>query len=209
MFNGFTHTTSKLTTYRVYKANSFIDSNSTNILSNFVELDPLLRGITFTSLFKRSIIIENNIKFDSKINLFEDMIFKYDYLQYCRKIICMNSVGYHYVFNPESLANKKRNVKEFLSIRELVYIKERQLLSKFKGNKKFDKFSKQTYFSSCMFKIVKSTELNIFDKIKNINKVLSHFISILSFIISPIVLICFSLIPSKILLIIKKHKQNV
>lgn len=47
-------------------------------------------------LYKRSIIIDNNILMDNKISLGEDFLFNLMYLKYCNKVIFSDKCYYHY-----------------------------------------------------------------------------------------------------------------
>lgn len=47
-------------------------------------------------LYKKSIIINNNIKMDHDISLGEDLIFNIQYLKYCNKVIFKEASYYHY-----------------------------------------------------------------------------------------------------------------
>lgn len=53
-------------------------------------------------LFKRDIIIKNNIRFNSKLSIGEDLIFNFEYLKYVNKVVMLNKNLYHYRINNES-----------------------------------------------------------------------------------------------------------
>lgn len=56
--------------------------------------------------YKKEIIENNNIRFDSDVSLGEDVRFNIDYLQYVRSIRRVESVPYHHCDNKNSLVHK-------------------------------------------------------------------------------------------------------
>lgn len=59
-------------------------------------LDGTYINSPINKLYKRSIIIENNIFMDKSIDLGEDYIFNIMYLKYCQKVIFSDKCYYHY-----------------------------------------------------------------------------------------------------------------
>lgn len=59
-------------------------------------------GYLWNKLFKAEIIRENNIFFPKNINVFEDMIFICDYLNYCKKTVYGHEITYYYVQHENS-----------------------------------------------------------------------------------------------------------
>lgn len=49
-----------------------------------------------SKLYKHSIIKQNNLKFDSALELGEDTVFVFNYLKYCKNIKMINEIGYIY-----------------------------------------------------------------------------------------------------------------
>lgn len=62
------------------------------------------------TLFKKSIIAENNIKFNEKFNYGEDLLFSFTLLKNSRKIGYLNNCGYHYRQNLNS-STHENNLK--------------------------------------------------------------------------------------------------
>ena len=61
----------------------------------------------FPKLFKRSIIQNHNLKFNTNISLAEDREFNYKYAQYVNHVKTISYIGYYYrVSNPNSLSKK-------------------------------------------------------------------------------------------------------
>lgn len=56
-------------------------------------------------IFKKSILTNNNIKFDENICIGEDSIFLYEFYEYSRKIVYYDLVGYYYYMNPLSVTH--------------------------------------------------------------------------------------------------------
>jgi len=53
-------------------------------------------GVLWTKMFKRKIIIENNITFDERVKMSEDLIFNLKYVMFCSKITILNNFLYYY-----------------------------------------------------------------------------------------------------------------
>ncbi len=76
----------------------------------------------WNKIFKRDIIIENNIRMDENINLGEDLIFNLEYLNKCRNVIFDDKCYYHYCMkDSESLTAKYRDDR--LELMKLLYDK--------------------------------------------------------------------------------------
>ena len=78
------------------------------------ELGHLHIGTPWVKLFKRSIIAENSIKFDTSMAMMEDAAFVYSYLQHCSKAVTSDIVLYNYVVN-DSNATSKYHGESFFS----------------------------------------------------------------------------------------------
>lgn len=70
-------------------------------------------------LYKKSIIIDNNIVMNKKIDLGEDLIFNLNYLKYCNKVVFSKESYYHYCMKVEDnltfkYRNNKMELMEFL-----------------------------------------------------------------------------------------------
>lgn len=73
-------------------------------------------------LYKRTIIIDNNIKMDKDIDLGEDLIFNLEYLKQCNNVVFSNKSYYHYCIKmEESLTAQYREDK--LDLMELIYVR--------------------------------------------------------------------------------------
>ena len=76
-------------------------------------------------LFKRNIIVENNIYMDKSIDLGEDLLFNLMYLKFCNKVIFDDKCYYHYWMKIENnLTFKYRENK--LDLMYLIYNKSEE-----------------------------------------------------------------------------------
>ena len=76
----------------------------------------------WNKIFKRDIIIKNNIKMNKDISLGEDLIFNLEYLKHCNNVIFDDKAYYHYCMkDTESLTAKYREDK--LELMKLLYDK--------------------------------------------------------------------------------------
>ncbi len=76
----------------------------------------------WNKIFKRDIIVKNNIKMDKNINLGEDLIFNLEYLKRCENIVFDDKCYYHYCMQAtESLTARYRENK--LELMKLLYDK--------------------------------------------------------------------------------------
>lgn len=69
-------------------------------------------GYPVSKLFKRKILCENNVRFNWKIHMFEDVLFLFSYLLYCKKIRFCSHASYNYMLVNDSLSTK---ISEFES----------------------------------------------------------------------------------------------
>lgn len=69
----------------------------------------------WNKLIKREIINNNNILFNSKISLGEDLLFNLTCMKYANKINIINERLYNYVVTTNGLSEKKRDIKDFLN----------------------------------------------------------------------------------------------
>lgn len=100
---------------KIKKSNNLVVTSKNNEISEV--LYNITLGYCIMKLYKREIIIENNILFNTNISLGEDAVFVQDYIRYINSIADINSAGYHYVrCNNESLSTKyDKNIVEFIN----------------------------------------------------------------------------------------------
>lgn len=66
------------------------------------------RGFLWNKLFKKSILINFDINFNGNITICEDLLFVFNYIINCNKIIYNPLPKYNYVFNENSALNNKK-----------------------------------------------------------------------------------------------------
>ena len=72
----------------------------------FLQIDPLIWS-PWAKLYRRSIIVENGLKFDSNISFGEDHLFIIDYIKYINKdVVVTDSIVYNYFFLRGGLCSK-------------------------------------------------------------------------------------------------------
>lgn len=73
----------------------------------------------WSKLFKREIILDNNLVFDEEIKIHEDVIFCMSYLEKCNTVAYSNQAFYFYRYNNEGAIRKHKI--EYLQNYEIVY----------------------------------------------------------------------------------------
>lgn len=84
-------------------------------------------GVLWAKIFKRSIIIENNIRMNPKIFMCEDLIFILEYLKYSNKFGVINDYLYHYNRLNESSISSNININYLENYIEVIYEIEKLL----------------------------------------------------------------------------------
>lgn len=98
-------------------------------------------------LFDRNIIVDNDLKFDEKLTLGEDLIFNYHYLDFTNgNIVIINRVLYNYIqANTDSLSNKYYN--DLFSI----YRKINDVMLFYLDKWKCDDLQKKKYYNAVFY----------------------------------------------------------
>ena len=136
-------------------------------------------GYVWNKMFSKSIINKNNIKFDSELSIWEDMIFVIDYLNYIDEVTFSQNEEYIYRINNESLSKGEKNKNRILveEYKALKMIKEKNknlTLNYYANNLTYSillklyinkKITKKEYFNKCNSDI-NINELNKKNKIK-------------------------------------------
>ena len=99
------------TSYQTFKSN--IALNKSDIaLSVLDRLNGTYINSPVNKLYKKSILINNNIYMDKNIDLGEDLLFNIEYLKYCSSVVFESRCFYHYCMKSEdSLTAKYRKNK--------------------------------------------------------------------------------------------------
>lgn len=87
-------------------------------------------GANWGKFYKKSIIDNNNIRFESNVLFAEDFRFNLEYLKYVKNISVMHEKGYLYRVDTEgSLSKKRRNLKQYWNEYYELYSRYIQLYS--------------------------------------------------------------------------------
>lgn len=92
-------------------------------------------------LYKRSIIIDNNITFKRELAIGEDLVFNLEYLKYCEKMVVEKKFLYHYRVNLYSETKRYRE-NAWDTYRKLLVILEEYLKSNFSKEEYIDRLNK-------------------------------------------------------------------
>ena len=92
---------------KIYNKEEFLE-NFWNLYNTYLINSPCFR------IYRKDIIVLNEIKFNPKYELGEDLIFNLEYLNYCNKICVINKYLYNYRYSENSLTTKYR--KNYLEI---------------------------------------------------------------------------------------------
>lgn len=106
-------------------------------------------GWSWIKLFKRMILIDNNIRFDINIKLREDELLTLQYCKYISSISISSKAGYHYYVYNSSLTRRFRDPSEFVRISCLL----RDELSYY-SSADIQNYSNQYYLSNLFFAVM-------------------------------------------------------
>jgi len=82
------------------------------------------QGFLCNKMFKKSIIIKNNIQLNENIKMCEDLLFNFLYLDKCKNIVCTNQILYMYKISNDSLSrNLTNNWFDILKVYNIIYKK--------------------------------------------------------------------------------------
>lgn len=91
---------------KIYKSATYIGKNQIHDVLSQTNL--LYRCSPWAKLFRRSIIVDHSLCFDTNLSISEDRLFIYHYLMHVRGIATTSTIGYLYgSFSPTSLKHKR------------------------------------------------------------------------------------------------------
>jgi len=97
-------------------------------------------GYICSKLFERSILIDNNIRFERDVHMNEDHLFNFDYFRYIKYIKVSSKAGYNYEHRDNnSLSRRRYPYEQRVLILKLFHEKSSVLLSQFSIGKKYTK----------------------------------------------------------------------
>lgn len=118
-------------------------------------------------LYKRNIIIDNNISFDEKMMQGEDIVFNINYLKYCESIYYVNKSMYMYYLSPVTLIDRwKKNPDLMFENMQRVYNSKKELIDIFSKEEQYEleKVLKTNMEYSLFQSIMDMIEASVFDK---------------------------------------------
>jgi hypothetical protein len=126
-------------------------------------------------IWKRSIIIDNNIRFDTQMNLGEDTCFNLDCFNYLKSIYIDKNIYYHYIRQNESSLFSKYH-RDIYEANRKIFSKLFKLLDKLKCSNELNRRVNDLYFShliGCIHEYYKNKDKNThserFELIKKIS----------------------------------------
>lgn len=150
-----------------YNLEQFMDVFFTNLTINLI-------SYPINKIFLKSIIDENNIKFDENVHYAEDLLFNLDYLQHVNSIHVskVNYYVYQRYTNENSLSNNFN--MGFWDSRKFVYKKLKQFCSRIESNKKYEIQINTYAINTMLYTItqIMDTETSSINKISSIKKVI-------------------------------------
>ena len=124
-------------------------------------------------LYKRSIIIDNNITFKKELAIGEDLVFNLEYLKCCKKVVIEKRFLYHYRVNLQS-ATKRYRENAWEIYRKLLIILESYLESNFLREEYIDRLNKlklKYFIISVNNEMSKFNKKDYTEKIKDIKNI--------------------------------------
>lgn len=131
------------------------------------------QGYLWNKIFKRELICNNNLFFDSSVTMLEDLLFVYEYLSKCKKIVINDKLCYHHVIYESSSREKCFKGKNF----DIRWLSELKVLSKIidnTGDAYLKKFLKSRKVLVCGFYLKRMYECNYYNS--EIKKKLKKYI---------------------------------
>lgn len=161
------------------KSNSKIKTNpigTWDIRNMYESIFEMQRNQTFNTvwnkIFKREIIVKNNILMDVTCDIGEDLLFVIEYLKYCSKVVLLDKIIYRYYFLDSGLSKKNRD-----NIFEIRIDQLNQLLS-FYNERMYDRtYLYDEYLRMCYLSIAEINRKESYNSFKlkkdYINKVIN------------------------------------
>lgn len=101
-------------------------------------------GYSWNKIYKRDIIIENSLKFNEDLPIYEDVIFNLQYLSCCQKVKYIDYYGYHYISHKSSVMNDNSYQRYYQRIYAL------DVVQKVLVDIKIEKQDTYTYLFTCV-----------------------------------------------------------
>lgn len=153
------------------------DINNKLILNMISKLDDGLdsiMGSVWRCIFRKDIILKNNILFDTDISISEDLLFCIKYLRICNKVYVYNEALYNYRFTTGSALNRYDS-----ELWEKQLLINKKIINIFNNNMSFQLrerlYSRLLFVSiNSIFNIYhKDNKENVLDKYKKVKRILN------------------------------------
>lgn len=148
----------------IYNYNNLIDAKETqSLLFN----ESSIKGFCWNKIYKKSIIDKYNLEFREDINVCEDSLFNYQYLEHSKNIYICGEYKYHYRVRKSSITN-------FYNSKDITFFKIYDEIYKTNHNIYDDSINFYSYSFFKYEKVIKQSnikilKINYFDCIKNKN----------------------------------------
>lgn len=126
-----------------------------------------LLGWTWCKIFKTSIIEDNKIRFNTTLNINEDLLFTLQYCYYARSISILPIEKYHYIIYEDSLTKRKHPYKELQNKNKLIKDARQQLANRDEYNIKYNQWINEKYCTDmvyCLKRLYSDQPLPLFPK---------------------------------------------
>lgn len=97
------------------QCNDFSNRNKNFILTKLYESKELFFGFTWNKLFKKEIIIKNNIRFNENLIYKEDEVFTLEYCKKINNIKLLDNIPYNYRILKNSLSHNKKGNRKIIN----------------------------------------------------------------------------------------------
>lgn len=116
----------------------------------FLEQKDLL-GWTWCKIFKASIIEDNKIRFNTTLDINEDLLFTLQYCYYARSISILPAAKYHYIIYEDSLTKKKHPYKELQNKNNLIKKARQQIANRDEHNIRYNQWINEKYCADMVY----------------------------------------------------------
>lgn len=117
LFIGYRSCNESGKTLRVYRYNEglYIGQDKKQCLPQVIKI-----GTPWGKAYRRSVLEDHNIRFDTRLRISEDRVFMYNFLVFAQGLSFSNAIGYNYLINEGSLTFSKKDPQQyFLRLRAL------------------------------------------------------------------------------------------
>lgn len=136
--------------------------------------DVQVAGSLWICLFKKDVIMQNRLLFNTKLYRGEDVLFKIEYMLCIKSLICSEKKLYHYVMHNASCVNKYQ--EKFLSNQQQYLQILQSILKKYLPNEPIGKriaFCKSALLADCIINVALAKDRSLLEKYLICKKILN------------------------------------